>query len=527
MHRIDPLGQDLLLDPFEFLGPKRKERLETGWPALFRRMVLEAIPVAEIKQGFHERMGRPTKELRTLLGVLILQQMFDLTDDETVRQLAFSLEWHFALGLFREDDATKYLCERTLRTYRARVADQQLDGLLFRTLTDALLDKLKIPTLKQRLDSTHLRSDMRRLSRLELFRRTLEKFLKVMQREHRRLLRKYVADDLVERYLGEKNGYFAQVKPSEAQGALRQAAEDLWRLVETFRTHRKIRGMGVFGLLRRVLDEQCTVMDKGGEAKVELKDPKEVASDSLQNPSDPDAGYSGHKGEGYQVQLMETYQEESESQSETPNLITYLDVQPAQVSDCDTPPAALQETGERGCAPETLLADAAYGSDANVRQAAEAGVDLIAPTPGKPQSKESMLILDDFTVEAQTGEVTACPAGEAPQVIQVGQDGALTMHWDPAACADCDHRDYCGVGLDAACKLSYTPKQFRLAQRRVAEESETFRRKYRWRSGIEAVNAQLKRKLGLGRLRVRGLARVRLAVTLKVLGWNLFQAARA
>lgn len=257
MHRIEPLHQSLLLDPFEFLGPKRKERLETGWPALFRHTILEEIPVAEIKSGFHERMGRPAKELRTLLGVLILQQMFDLTDDETVRQLAFNLEWHFALGLFREDDATEYLCERTLRAYRARVMDFQLDGLLFRTLTDALLDKLQIPTLKQRLDSTHLRSDMRRLSRLELFRKTIEKFLKVMQREHARLLRKYVADDLVERYLGEKKGYFSQVKPSEAAAALQPAAEDLYRLVETFRTHPTIRKLSVFGLLQRVLNEHA------------------------------------------------------------------------------------------------------------------------------------------------------------------------------------------------------------------------------------------------------------------------------
>lgn len=528
MHRIDPLQQDLLFDPFDFLGPKRKDRLETGWPALFRHTILEEIPVAEIKQGFHERMGRPTKELRTLLGVLILQQMFDLTDDETLRQLAFNLEWHFAMGLYREDDATKYICERTLRTYRARVMDRQLDGLLFRTLTDALLAKLKIPTPKQRLDSTHLRSDMRRLSRLELFRKTMEKFLRVMRREHARLLRKFVADDVVERYLGEKHGYFAQVKPSEAPAALQQAAEDLWGLVETFRAHPTIRKMTVFGLLRRVLNEQCNVMDKGGEAKVEIKDPHEVSSASLQNPSDPDAGYSGHKGEGYQVQLMETYQEEeAEGESPTPNLITYLDVEPANRPDGAALPAAIQDTQERGCAPEELLADAAYGSDDNVRQAAEAGIDLIAPTLGKPKSKESMLILDDFTVDDNTGVVTACPAGEAPSAIHVGKDGALTIGFDPGKCAACEHRDYCGVGLDSECKLSYTPKQLRLAQRRVAEESETFRRKYRWRSGIEAVNAKLKRVMGLGRLRVRGLARVRLAVTLKVLGWNILQAARA
>jgi len=31
---------------------------------------------------------------------------------------------------------------------------------------------------------------------------------------------------------------------------------------------------------------------------LEVKSPKEVSSASLQNPSDPDAGYSGHKGQG-------------------------------------------------------------------------------------------------------------------------------------------------------------------------------------------------------------------------------------
>jgi len=46
----------------------------------------------EIKSCFHERMGRPTKELRTMLGVVLLQQMFDLTDEETVRQVAFNAE---------------------------------------------------------------------------------------------------------------------------------------------------------------------------------------------------------------------------------------------------------------------------------------------------------------------------------------------------------------------------------------------------------------------------------------------------
>ena len=45
--------------------------------------------------------------------------------------------------------------------------------------------------------------------------------------------------------------------------------------------------MHSFKLLERVLNEQCNVSDDGKE--VEVKKPKEISSDSLQNPSDPDA----------------------------------------------------------------------------------------------------------------------------------------------------------------------------------------------------------------------------------------------
>lgn len=527
MIRVGNHQQLLLLDPYEYLGPKRKALLETSWAELFRKYLFEVIPVEAIEAQFHSHMGRPTKDLRTMLGVIILQQMFNLTDEETRHQFSFNTEWHYALNIITEDDDSKYLCERTLRNYRTLIFKLNLDGVLFRLLTDTLLDKFKISTGKQRLDSTHIHSNMRRLSRLELFRKTIEKFLKVMEREHERLLNK-VDPNLIKRYLGKKNGYFSYVKPSEAKEGLQQAAEDLLALVETFRTHPKIKKMGSFGLLQRVLDEQCRVSGEGDQEQIKLKDPKEVSSDSLQNPSDPDAGYSGHKGQGYQCQIMETHQEKSEGEkSDTPNLITDIDVEPANRSDSDAVAPAIKETKERGCAPKELLADSLYGSDDNVQKAKEEGTDLIAPTMGKPKSKEERLVLDDFTVDEATGEVIACPAGEAPVEIRKGKDEGLRIYFEPASCEACEYRDYCCVGLDSNHQLKYKPKQLRLAQRRVAEESEEFREKYRWRSGIEAVNAKLKQKLGIGRLRVRGIEKVRLAVKLKALGWNIFQATKA
>ena len=121
MLRIHTNIQLSFLDPFEFLGPKRKEMLEGGWAYLFREFLYGELPVDAVKHAFHPGMSRPTKELHTMLGVLLLQHKFDLTDQETVRQLSFNIEWHSALNLQNEEDDAKYLCERTLRHYRILV----------------------------------------------------------------------------------------------------------------------------------------------------------------------------------------------------------------------------------------------------------------------------------------------------------------------------------------------------------------------------------------------------------------------
>jgi len=57
------------------------------------------------------------------------------------------------------------------------------------------------------------------------------------------------------------------------------------------------------------------------------------------------------------------------------------------------------------------------------------------------------------------------------------------------------------------------------------EATDVFRRRYRVRSGIEGTNSGLKRRTGLGRLRVRGQPRLFHAIYLKINGWNILRAS--
>ncbi len=110
-----------------------------------------------------------------------------------------------------------------------------------------------------------------------------------------------------------------------------------------FESNRQVADMRSYKLLCRIAKDQLEVREDG---TIEVKAPKQIPSDSLQNPSDPDATYSGHKGQGYQVQIMETYSAHEDGAKDPGqlNLITYVEVEPACNSDAQALLPAIEAT---------------------------------------------------------------------------------------------------------------------------------------------------------------------------------------
>jgi hypothetical protein len=178
--------------------------------------------------------------------------------------------------------------------------------------------------------------------------------------------------------------------------------------------------------------------------------------------------------------------------------------------------------------PEQMLVDTHYASDENVQRAESLGVELVGPVPGaEPNQRADDLTLDDFVIDEKTECVTCCPDGHAP--VTSGHDPATgkTRTTMPAAvCERCAYREQCPVekGRDGY-HLEHTAPQRRVAGRRREQATEVFRERYRRRSGIESTNSGLKRRTGLGHLRVRGRPRVFQALYLKIAGWNILRAS--
>ena len=508
-----------IFDPWDFLTPKRRQMLDAGWPGLFREHILPSIPVAKVARYFDSSFGRPTKEFYAMLGALVLQQTFDLTDEETVQQFAFNIQWHYALNITDESDYAKYLSPKTLWNNRNIVVENQLEEDILKAGTQRLAQVFKVNIDQQRIDSVHIKSNMRRLSRIGIFSESIHKFLVNLKRHHPDIFEGLDAK-LIDKYLS-KNALncFSRVKPSESRKTLAEVSTDLFDLVAQFKACPEVADMYSFKLLEKVLSDQCN-LTADSEHPVELKKPKEIASDSLQNPSDPDATYSGHKGQGYQVQIMETFCQDPEEKEKSLNLITHVAVEPAHHSDAQALVPAIESTEKQNLKPKQITADALYGSDDNCAQAKDHGVELIAPAMGSP--RQDKLSLSDFQI-ADSGQIIACPKGHAP--AKAKRKKRNSIGFAPEHCVHCPQFENCPVQKGKKFYyLRFTEKEMRLVRRRAYENSEAFKERYRWRAGIEATMSEYDRRTGVKRLRVRGLKAVRYCATLKALAVNIFRA---
>ncbi len=319
--------QHCILDPWQHLGPRGLLLLENSWAGLFRKEILPELPVEVLRKYCHD----------IYVNLKRLWTMGQLLSQEGMQQVRFDR-----------------VCQK-------------------------LVDIFKMDFQYQRFDSFHVQSNRRRLGRIRLFVKTIRRLLITLKRHQRSLLLP-LETELVTRCLEKKQeAVSGVVKPSVSHAALSRLAQDLYTLINTFNTSSSMTSTSSFTLRVRLFNEQCLTQEENGEKIAAAKNNKDVVSDSLQNPSDPDAGYSG---KGYHVHVRETYAPESSFQPLV--LITHIRVESADKSDTDALLPAIDQSAARNMAPRRLLANSLYGSDNNgeaVRVTHE--VELIAPVIGK------------------------------------------------------------------------------------------------------------------------------------------------
>jgi len=514
-YSIDP-RQKVLFDPAETMfSPMAIKYMQQDWPGLFRTQILHLMPVGKIAENFHPTIGCPTKELYSMAGAIFLKEFFNLTIEKLVRRYLTSSDWQYALNV---SPITASMSHATVERYTKLFVEDDIAADVFHRVTSALIEALELDVSRQRLDSTHVFSDMATFGRSKLMGVTIKRFLTQLKRHHQPA-HDALPEELTVRYAPSQAKLFGDFKGGRKQ--LRQTvADDLLFLVNRFAEDQAVANRTSYQAMTQVLREQCDISEDKTAVEVKSK----TGGNVMQNPSDPDATYDGHKGPGYQVQVSETCSKSNEQQ-----FITGVNVEPAHCSDTDALEPMLNQLEAHGRTPELLHADTHYGSDANTVAAGEHGVDLQSPVSSSTSGNEDDLTLDDFVIDEKGETVSRCPNGYEPESSEHdSKSGKTTTVMKSSDCEKCEFAGQCPVNkIKGHYILHHTPAQWRLAARRAEQATDEFKENYAIRAGGESVNSGLKRKTGMGRLRVRGRPQVQMRILLKCAGWNILRALAA
>lgn len=514
-HISDPRQQQKpLFDSYTMVfSPLAYQTVRAGWQGVFRHVILELLPAPQLAEHFHPTIGRPTKELYSMAGLILIQEFHDWTDDETAQAYMFHNDVQFALNL---EPGLQSLSTRTLERYQGLFRKDNLAQDVMEKVTARLAEVLEVKVDQQRLDSTHVFSNMATFGRTRLMGVTIKRFLTQVKR-HAPETYADLPEALRQRYASSEHQLFgAALKDKDGRVRARQeVAEDMRLLVDRFADDTTFQNRSSYQALVKVFEQQCVVE----EGRVAVK--KKTGGACVQNPSDPDATYDGKKGPGYQVQIAETCNPDNEVQ-----LITAALPQTAVESDAHAVTPVLAQLQKQDLLPDEMTCDTAYAGDDNVRTAADMGVELIGPVAGAAQNTER-LNADDFPMNEATHEVACCPAGRIPlTTLYDAEHGTIVVQMPADACGSCPFRNECPVEeCGDHFEAKFTEKKRRLEGRRREEATKVFGERYKRRAGIESTNSGLKRRLGLGRLRVRGRPAVFQSLRLKIAGWNILRAA--
>jgi len=517
--------------------------------------------------------GRVALEPVLMLGTSILQYLDGVPDRQAVEMLRYHAGWNFALNRQLGDEVFH---PSSLVNFRHRLEEHEQSAVGFTIILHALEEAgLVSRPSRQRLDSTQMFGRVARMSLLDCVRESLRLALQELEGVLTPEARPLFWGGLWERYVESQTDYRAGSETLARK--LAESGSDAWQLLAWLRQPAQTEWAagGQAQLLARVFAEQFEIQagpaapaaqEKiavvasgvaaaapavsgasavapaphvdgavtgppkedptqgpavGNGAVIQPKDKKQLASDRVQNPHDPEATYAvkgqGEKKKehvGYKVQVAETVCEAELTAGEpTRNFITGIVTHPAYESDQAGAVKMEAEQAAMGLdKPPVQYVDAAYVSAQKLVQAQAEGREIIGPALPGPQ-KEGRFTAAEFQVKVEERQAI-CPAGKAsPQCSRLVEEstGKVSYRFEfSTQCQDCPLRDRC-LGQDQRHRTLVVGEHHTALQaRRQEQQTDAFKQRMKHRNAMEGTQSELVRAHGLRRARSRGLAKAKL-----------------
>ena len=459
----------------------------------------------------------------SLLATALLLQTYDKVSDAVAKARAdFDIRWKVALGIEIED---RPFAKSTLQMFRAQLilhdkVREVFEGSLRLARQSGYLKKRG---MRVALDTTYILGRGAVRDTCNLLADGIVKLMRALAAVSKIAVREWAEAQGHEMYLGSSVKGEAAIDWSDRKARRKLLGEivaDADRLLELARqawvelpedsAQRQsiVDGAELLGqLLLQDIERKSGDVDADADDGVSVRDG--VSKDRMPSVHDPELRH-GHKSSrrrfnGHKAAIVV----DTDSQ-----LITAVDVLPGNAPD-NLGALELVEQSEAitGSAVEEAMGDAAYGDGGTRQTFAEAGRQLVARVPGRPDRKH--FPKNDFHLDLAAGSCT-CPAGQVTRtMVSAGKrtDAAGRVHrlqafqFDGAVCRVCPLRSQCIAAKGRkGRRVLIHPQEALLQEARALQQSDAYD-EYRARRVV--VEHRLARLVQLGIRQSRYFGRVK------------------
>ena len=513
--------QTKMFTAVDYLPKTARKKLESSWASVFYKEFFQRLNEEVFLVLYSEKKSRPNTPANILVGFETLKSGFGWSDEELYEHFLFDLQVRYALGLRDFDEG--YFDLRTLYYFRAALVEYEREhgiNLIQKAseqITDEQIERFQVKTGMQRMDSTQLQSNIRRMSRLQLLVEIIHRLYRILNEEdksrYEALFGSYVGEDALH--------YCYRITNDEVEGRMQQIGIDLGEMVEVLEP-----GYGeeqAYRHVRRVFGEQFRVE----EGAIIIKSGKELCGSMLQSPDDLEATYrkkGSESARGYVANITETCDPENELQ-----LVTAVSVQANVTDDQKLLAEDLRSLNERTDI-EEVITDGGYTGSA-AAEALETHQVKQKTSAIKGRKKESDTIgLDEFEITRDNdGKITevVCPREQSAEIRDGRVIGRYSAGFDGTVCEGCPLRDRCPAKQLKKRNVyiyRFSDTDVRVAQQR-RQLAESGREALNMRASIESTIRSIIHPFGghLCKLPVRGKSRV---TTMAVLGGAMVNVRR-
>jgi len=434
----DQHRQQRIFTTVDLLPESVQQNLKSSWAHVFYHEYFCRLDETVFSDLYSTKKSRPNTPVNILVGFETLKSGLGLSDEKLYDHFLFDLKFRYALGLHNFDEG--YFELRTIYNFRAALAgyeDKHKVNLVRKAtekITDEQIEQFQLKTGLQRMDSTMVQSNIRRMSRLQLLVEIIHRFYRMLGEEekklHEALFSSYVKVDSLH--------YCYRVQRDEVENRMQQISIDLAGMLDTFEN--------VYGRTKEYLDAKRVFSEhfRFEEKKIVIKKGKELNGGILQSPDDEEATFRTKRGEssrGYVANITETCDSENELQ-----LITTVSTAPNTTDDQELLVSDVENLKDRMDINE-LLTDAGYTGAVAAKAAEENEVtQKVSAIKGRKKKENGNFGLEDFTIVKKEGgsiKKLTCPQGQTGEVRSTGKENRYSAGFDGDACEACPMKEIC------------------------------------------------------------------------------------